>query len=282
MGISAYLRLFRIEHALMLCAAVLFGQLISSPSLPPIQILLASLAVPFFLQMGSFALNDFLDQKTDKENKRLDRPLVTGEVSPSFALLSSIVCISVGIAFALLLPQSAFLVAAAFAALAVLYNLFLKDLPLVGNVYIALSMAIPFVFGSLVSAGQLTGSSLSVAAVAFVAGLGREIVKSAEDVKGDILHRGSKSLPAIVGKKNACILAALIYFALLPVSFLPFFSGVKANLLSLGLVSVSSLSFAAQAAILLSSQDDETLKRARKASLWFLAFGLFGYLASIL
>lgn len=264
----------------MLAVAVLLGQIIASGQLTPAPILLASLAVPVFLQMGSFALNDFLDQATDKENKRLDRPLAAGEISPSFALYSSAACFVAGIFAASFLPHAAFLIAVAFAVLSVLYNFALKDLPLVGNAYIALSMAIPFVFGNLVATDQLDAKVLSVCLVAFVGGLGRELVKSAEDVKGDVLHRKSKTLPALIGTKNTCILAAALYLSLLPLSFVPFFAGLKANLLSLLLVASSAFFFVVLGLQLAAGKQD--FASARKASLWLLLVGLAGYAASLL
>ncbi|MEM4348610.1 MAG: UbiA family prenyltransferase [Candidatus Anstonellaceae archaeon] len=280
MKLAAYIRLFRLEHAFMLCIAVLLGQLLFAGQLAPAHLLLASLAVPLFLQMASFALNDFLDQATDRENKRMDRPLAAGEISPSFALYSSAACFAAGIFAASFLPHTAFLISVAFAVFSVLYNFVLKDLPLVGNVYIALSMAIPFVFGNLVLSDQIDPKILSISAVAFVAGLGREIVKSAEDVKGDVLHRKSRTLPALIGIKKSCILAAILYFSLLPLSFIPFLLGLHANLLSVLLVASCAFFFSVLAVQLAVGRCD--FASARKTSLWLLFVGLAGYAASLL
>jgi 4-hydroxybenzoate polyprenyltransferase len=45
--------------------------------------------------------------------------------------------------------MNSFLISLVFNFLAVLYNYKLKDLPLIGNIYIALTMGIPFIFGAL-------------------------------------------------------------------------------------------------------------------------------------
>ncbi len=285
-NLSAWKQLFRIEHAFLLVIAVLLAELLASKAflveLPALPILLASLAVPFFIEMGSFALNDWFDVKTDKENKRKDRPIASGEIAPEHALIAAIICYAIGIGAAIPLPSIALYIAVAFAIASVLYNWKLKDLPLIGNMYIALSMAIPFVFGNLVVIDATYKPLLAIAAVAFVSGLGREIIKSAEDVEGDVKHRGAKTLPAIIGKENACYFAAACYFLLVPLSFLPFALGLPANLLAVGLVALTAVSFAALGIDAVKKQEKAQLESSRKASLLAVAIGLLGYAASLI
>jgi len=281
--LSAYARLFRIEHALLLAVAVLLGELLSG-ALPVLPLLLCSLSVPVFIEMGSFALNDYFDVKTDKANKRHDRPIASGEIAPQAALIAALLCYVVGIAAALPLPPLALYITLIFAALSIAYNFKLKELPLVGNKYIAASMAIPFLFGNLVVAPIIYPWILAIALVAFVAGLGREIIKSAEDMEGDVKHRGARTLPVVIGKKNALLLSAALYAALVPLSLLPFAIGLRANILSLGLVLLTAFSFAAMAAMAAraSDKDQATLISLRKTSLLALGVGLLGYAASLL
>ena len=284
-ALSAYHRLFRIEHALMLVVAVLLAEILAARQwgfvLKPM-VVFYSLLVPLFIEMGSFALNDWFDVESDRENNRGDRPLVSGEIGKDAALASSVVCYVLGIASAAALPPLAFQIALLFAILSILYNWKLKDLPLLGNAYIGASMAIPFIFGAVVAAGEVSAQLLAISSVAFVAGLGREIVKSSEDVEGDVLHRKAKTLPALIGKKNSCLLAALLYFLLVPLSFLPFAYGLKPNVLSLGLVIVTAAAFAAMGVSVLKSQSKENLESARKASLAALGVGLLGYAATLI
>ena len=284
MNLSAWKRLFRIEHAFMLSAAVLIAELIVSKGapLPILPIVVASLLVPFFIEMASFALNDYFDVETDKENKRKDRPLASGEIAPGTALAASVVFYIAGLALAAILPTSALCIAIIFAILSIAYNFRLKDLPLVGNAYIAASMAIPFLFGNLVVASALQPSLLAIAAVAFVAGLGREIIKSAEDVEGDVRHRKARTLPAMVGNKNSAYVASALYLALVPLSILPFAYGLRMNTLSLGMVAITALAFAFMAYSVSKNQAKENLESARKASLLALGIGLLGYAASLI
>ena len=284
--LSAYLRLFRIEHAVLLAAAVLLSELLSSnaagSAMPAVPVLLISLAVPFLIEMGSFALNDYMDEKTDRTNRRLDRPIATGDIDSTDALAASAACYIAGVFIAVGLPLSAFAVAALFALLSVAYNWKLKDLPLLGNFYIACTMAIPFLFGNLIATGSPYLPVWLIALVALVAGLGRELVKSAEDVEGDVKHRKARTLPAIVGKKKSAYVAAILYVALVPLSFLPFACGLKANLPSLCLVAITSLAFAFMAYSVANDQKKENLEAARKTSLLALGIGLAGYAASLI
>ncbi len=285
MGFSAYIRLFRIEHALMLVFAVLFAEFLAAGAdgtpLPSAPIILLSLCVPLFIEMGSFALNDYFDVKTDKANRRLDRPIASGEIPPKAALAASAVAYALGIAASFALPAPCIAIAAIFAALSILYNWKLKDLPLLGNAYIAASMAIPFLFGGLVVSETLHPALLAIAGVAAVAGLGREIIKSIEDVEGDVKHRNSRTLPAVIGKQSAAGIAAACYFVLVPLSFLPFFYGLKMTTLSLGLVAITALAFALMGYSVVRGQEKPGLEATRKASLLALGTGLVGYAASL-
>ena len=299
--LGAYRRLFRIEHALMLAFAVFLGELLASSkpvaavspglwseapvqrfiSLPP-ELILASLCVPVFIEMGSFALNDYFDVKADRANKRKDRPIASGEIEPMHALVAAALCYAIGIAAAIPLPPLALAIAIIFALLSAAYNFRLKELPLVGNAYIASSMAIPFIFGNLAVSPQLLTSIVAVAAVAFVAGLGREIIKSAEDVEGDVKHRNAHTLPAVIGVKNSAYIAAACYIVLVPLSFAPFYYGLYPSILSLGLTAITALSFAFMAFSAARNQEKENLSALRKSSLLSLCIGLAGYAASLL
>ena len=50
-----------------------------------------------FLEASTFALNDYYDLEIDKKNKRDDRPLVRGDLSPKTALYLFTVFFPLGI-----------------------------------------------------------------------------------------------------------------------------------------------------------------------------------------
>jgi geranylgeranylglycerol-phosphate geranylgeranyltransferase len=272
-------KLTRFEHALMLAFAVLIAETIVLGHLPPADLVLAlSLLVPIFSEMGSFALNDYFDIETDKINKKKDRPLVRGTISPGFALNFSMFCMFISSMLAYFINLPAFAIVFAFNLAAIAYNWKLKDLPLLGNAYIGLTMAIPFVFGNFVVSGTLSPLALVLALLGFVAGLAREIIKSAQDMEGDMKARGSKTLPAVIGKKASIALAAILYLIFIPLSASPFLIGLEGTLPALALVAVGDL--VVLAVVFKTLKEDYGF--ARKFSLVAFLLGLLGlFVASL-
>ncbi|MEO0249941.1 MAG: UbiA family prenyltransferase, partial [candidate division WOR-3 bacterium] len=212
--IGEFFRLVRIEHALMLAVAVIIGEVIALGGIPPLgQVFLLSLLVPVLSEMGSFALNDYVDVEADRINKRVERPLVAGTISTGFALKFSAAAFILSTLLALAINWVALMVAAVFNVLSVLYSLRLKDLPLVGNMYIAATMGIPFIFGAVVFGIEPTATIWVIAALGFVSGLAREIVKTVEDMEGDLEARKANTLPMVVGRTNALAMASSLFLA---------------------------------------------------------------------
>lgn len=210
--VREFLKLTRFEHALMLAVGVFIGEVVILKKIPPTDsILLFSLLVPILAELGSFSLNDYLDIKTDRANKRTERPLVKGTISPQFAFYFSWIAFILSILFAYLINFYALVIAFIFNLLAIAYNYKLKDLPLIGNAFIAFSMAIPFLFGNFVYSTELNKLPILLAVLAFLSGLGREIVKSVQDMKGDKKARKSNTLPIVIGKEKSLYLAAFLF-----------------------------------------------------------------------
>lgn len=282
---NAWLRLVRIEHSLMSALGVLVGLLLAAGSLGallavPVNTLLKALAVPILINIGAFALNDYWDIEADRLNHRTERPLVSGALPPFIAVETAGVGLLGGILAAALLNPTASLVAALFAVLSLAYNRFLKDWPLVGNLAIAASMAIAFAFGGLALGMNMTSLSPSLELLtigAFVAGLGRELVKTVQDMEGDKLARQSKSLPHLIGVRPSLQLAAACYVIFAGAAILLLSSGPAFTVISGGLLLLSVFAFLTQAAQLLITEPTPTvLEQLRKASLWSLLIGLVG------
>jgi geranylgeranylglycerol-phosphate geranylgeranyltransferase len=272
-------RLTRFEHALMLAFAVLIAEIIVLGGIPPLGIVLIfSLLVPIFSEMGSFAMNDYFDIETDRLNKKTDRPLVKGTIAPKFALNFSVICLFLSAALAYSINTPAFVIAFLFNLLAVAYNWKLKDLPLVGNIYIALTMAIPFIFGNFAVSSELSPVTVVLASLGFVAGLAREIVKSVQDMEGDMKARGSKTLPVIIGKRPALWIAVILYLLFIPLSFAPFLLGLPFTVLALALIGIADLLILFVCHILMKKE----FRKARNYSLAAFALGMAGLLLATL
>ncbi|MEM2963231.1 MAG: UbiA family prenyltransferase, partial [Candidatus Anstonellales archaeon] len=221
--IRNFIRLTRIEHGLVLMLAVATAEIIVKKDLNFLSIpILFSLFVPLLNEIASFSLNDLLDIEADRINRRVDRPLVSGEIKKTTSVLIAIGGYALSIILATFINKVCFLIATVFALLSIAYNYHLKTLPLVGNLYIASSMAIPFLFGNLSVSPYPHPLVLSISLLAFMSGLAREIIKSAEDLEGDIKARKAQTLPALIGVKFSVFLSLVIYILFILSTSIPF------------------------------------------------------------
>jgi len=275
--IKAFLELTRIDHAIMLCLAILIGALIAEGN-ASIKTYIFAFATAIFLEMGTFALNDYFDYEVDKKNRRMDRPLVRGDLKPRDALLSYLIFAPLGLVSSLFVNLTCFFIALLDFVLATFYDIKLKEIKVAGNFYIAFTMAIPFVFGAVAVSNEAPAIIIFFAFLAFLSGAGREIIKDIMDFEGDKL-RGTKSFPGYVGIRGAAIFASLLIFSAVIVSFLPYFIKIDAryyfNNLFL-LILILSDSMFIFSLYLLKKMEYE---KCRKLTLMAMIFALIAFLA---
>lgn len=232
--IKAIWELMRLEHGIMLFLAILIGSIISQKTiydntdLPLINVFLTFFTA-LFLEASTFALNDYYDLEIDRINKRTDRPLVRGDISPKTALYLFFILFPLGLVCSFFVNLTCFVIALVTALLSVLYDAKMKKIKLIGNFYIAYIMAIPFIFGgaavlekSVLSLERINPAIYTIAIIAFLAGSGREIMKDVMDFEGD-REKGVKSFPKYIGARKSNILAAFFFEVAVVMSFLPFF-----------------------------------------------------------
>ncbi len=219
--IAALLKLTRIEHSIMLVIAVIAAEAIVRP-MPTLPILLLSLITPIFISAASFAINDYYDVGSDRLNKRSDRPIVSGAISRRTALYVSLISFLIGILASVLINYTAFLIALIFGILAFLYSYRMKDMLLLGNAYIAFSMAIPFIYGNYVVSGFLNPNIVIISLVIFFGGLAREIHGMVRDYSGDMKARKSRNLVFYTGKRFAVWIAFVLYMVAIVLSLFMF------------------------------------------------------------
>ncbi|MGP8077979.1 MAG: UbiA family prenyltransferase [Thermoplasmata archaeon] len=162
---------------------------------------------------GGNVLNDLLDREADRVNHP-DRPLVTGEVTPSSARLLAALLFVLGAVVAVPVVIFRPLVGAILgvAVLALLsYEFRFKSRGLVGNGVVALLTGLVFLYG-----GAAAGAALLLvpfAGMAFLATLSREVIKDMEDVEGDLGRTTlpkTRGLPAAAGAARAAVAAAIV------------------------------------------------------------------------
>ena len=245
----------------------------------PLEMYFYLFSCPFLVSAGAFALNDYFDVETDKLNKK-KTPIVTGEISKNNALFISIMLLVLGIIISLPLGIYAFIIAIIFAILSVLYNYKLKDVALIGNIIISMSMAIVFIFTEIAIVGTITNTSIFMGFTSLFSGLGREIYKTVQDMEGDVKGRNSKTLPVLIGKQNsihlgtisiilAITLAIYMYFEIIP---------MKENVAYLTIAGISILLFFKSISLVYSKENK--FKDIRNLTLQAMSIGLISFLIS--
>lgn len=278
--LKALWELFRLEHGLMYGFGVIIGVFVTDPHFSDFWKLLFGYLTAIFLQASTFALNDYYDYEVDLANNRMDRPLVRGDLSRNTALKLGIAAMPPGLVAAYLISPTAFIFALLVTIAAVFYNYRLKEFGFAGNVYIAFTMAAPFLFGSIISSGWITSASALLSSMAFLSGVGREVMKGIEDVEGDAL-RNVKSVARIMGEKKAAVVSAVFYLAAVSISPIPlfyleeYFLDIKYALPVL----LTDLMLVYVAASLSRNYGKEVIPRHRKTTLLAMLFGLMGFFA---
>ncbi|MCW6159961.1 MAG: UbiA family prenyltransferase [Candidatus Micrarchaeales archaeon] len=277
--LSAVVKLTRIEHSLLLIIAVVAAELISG-GIPQLPIFALSLVTPFFVSMGAFAINDYFDVETDRANRRTDRPIVSGAISRSGAYYVAIVSFAIGIIASAFINMYAFVIALLFAVLAYLYAERMKDMLLVGNVYVAFSMVIPFIFGNIVVSDTISISIVLISFIVFSSGLAREIHGMIRDRSGDIKVRGARNLIRYIGVKKSATIALILYVEAIGIGIFLFFYDYpfKYNFLYLILVTIANLMFAYVAFGYMNKDNRRFFDLSRNLSLAGMGIALVAFL----
>ncbi len=221
--LTGFLRLTRIEHSIILAFAVIAAEIILGFRIT-IPTFIIALIPPVFVSMGAFAINDYFDIAVDRKNGFLDRPLVNHTFNKSTAIYIYLITTGIGIISSVLINTYAFAITLVFAFAAYLYSYKLKEVVVIGNAYIAFSMAIPFIYGNYIITNALSPNIALISLVVFLSGLGREIHGMVRDAKGDKGVRKIRNIIHYIGERGANVLAAVLYtFAILISLFMFFF-----------------------------------------------------------
>ncbi len=207
--IKDVIKLTRIEHSLMLIIAVVAAEIIAL-GLPGINVLILSIITPVFISMGAFAINDYFDIETDRINRK-SNPLLKGNLKPKDALYITAVSMLIGIAASAMINAYCFAIAVIFAALSILYSYRMKNMLLLGNAYIAVSMAIVFIFGAYAVSSSIRPAVVLIIVMIFLSGLAREINGTVRDMEGDVKARKVRTLPVVIGRRVAAAAAFILY-----------------------------------------------------------------------
>ena len=287
--LKAIWELMRLEHGVMIAIAVLIGSLIAARTFPALDKFVLTFFTVLFLEASTFALNDYYDLEIDKKNKRVDRPLVRGDISKDTALYLFFILFPLGIVCSYFVNLTCFIIALVTALFAIFYDVILKKIKLLGNFFIAYTMAIPFIFGA---ASVLTKTSFAIdlspaifiiALIAFLTGAGREIMKDVMDFEGD-KEEGVRSFPKYIGIRKSNMISAFFYIIAIALSFLPFFMSYYdvyyQNYYYLSIVSVTDVMLLATSLQLIFKKRIN-MRFYRKFTLMAIFFGLIAFLVGV-
>jgi geranylgeranylglycerol-phosphate geranylgeranyltransferase len=281
MNARAALQLIRPVNCVMIGFAVIVGVFVSRPpSINPLQLSLGFLT-GFFVCAYSMVVNDVYDLEVDKVN-RPERPLPSGRVSAKGASRLSLGVLAAGLVCSLLsLDPLAVVVAVAYAFLSWLYNSWAKKTGLPGNLIVASSLAIPFIYGGAVSGGSIGGSLLLMMALtAFFSGVGREVVKAMADVEGDA-KRSVNSVARNNGLRTASLVGALFFGLAVLTSWVPLLTGLANEVYEVGVV-IPDVIFLYLAYSIISRNGPENAYRVKKIALAGMTVGLLVFIGGAL
>ncbi|MGC9179145.1 MAG: geranylgeranylglycerol-phosphate geranylgeranyltransferase [Vulcanisaeta sp.] len=216
MNLRAFVKLSRIEHGVLTSLIVIASYVIAGGrnTITMVLLFLSSLLTEIFL----FATNDIYNIEEDRIN-RPDAPLVRGEVSIKEAwflsLLSLIIAIllnALGIVMKYLMTWSIVILLMAI-ILGFSYNYRLKRVIIVNNILVATTSSLTFLYGlyAISSIPPTLNIPYLLFTVSFLATIGRELVKGAIDVAGDV-RASVKTIANVYGIKSAVILAVVFTF----------------------------------------------------------------------
>ncbi|MBU1198111.1 UbiA family prenyltransferase [Candidatus Micrarchaeota archaeon] len=272
-------KLARLEHAFLVAAAIVAAEALTAKSLA-VSFSLFSFAVwfpvfgPFCITAASFIFNDVQGLGSDRANHRIERPLVSRRIRVSDALKASMFLYALGMLLALFVNAWAFGVAFVFAAFSLVYDSVLKKRPLLGNVFIASSMGISFVYGNFVFSPVLQEYVFLFVAVSFFAGIGRELLITLRDVKGDA-KEGMRTLPMLLGSVRTVRVSGALFLIALLLTWIPLFQSFHHAYFLLIAMNHALVLYALF--LVVRSPSLAHLKKARNLTLLALGAGLLGF-----
>ena len=160
--------------------------------------------------MFGYLLNDYFDNKADTINKP-DSSYLESPGTRTMALILSLVSASAAILIGFVIVFKLGVLITLVISLLFLYNVFLKRLPIIGNLVIAMlgafSIFILMVFDANLNRDLILIFSLNAFGIHFI----REIIKDTQDMGGDAIA-GYRTFPLLAGIKATRILLIFVLF----------------------------------------------------------------------
>ncbi len=212
------LRLVRAANLAIAAAGVLAGGWIALGAVALPKLLAFAAVSGVALGAAGNAWNDLCDAAADRVNRPGGgRPLAAGRIGRGAAELVVFLGALGGLAAAALVSGRQVIVALGALAVMLAYSPLLKPRPAAGNIAVAVVAGLPPFYGAL-ALGTPAAGVVPWALAAWIH-LAREIVKDVEDEAGDRAI-ARRTLPIVVGRRPAQVVAAGVALLFVPASFL--------------------------------------------------------------
>ncbi|WP_337865739.1 geranylgeranylglycerol-phosphate geranylgeranyltransferase [Ignavibacterium sp.] len=214
----SYIKIIRPLNCVITALVVIVGGVISSTDYSIDSLLvLASLVAALTAASGN-VINDLFDIEIDKI-VHPNRPLAKGELEIIEVRIFYVLLIITASAITFNLNYLLFVVTVLAILILFFYSAYIKKIPLLGNVVVALLTALAFLFGGI-AVNNISGAVLP-AIFAFLINLIRELVKDAEDIEGD-KKNNVITFPIKFGIQRTKQIVLLITLILIGFTFYPF------------------------------------------------------------
>ncbi|HEX9331289.1 MAG TPA: UbiA family prenyltransferase [Anaerolineales bacterium] len=269
------IQLFRPELPFAAGICVILGEIVALGRFPPIRELGLGFACGFFISGAALTLNDYFDIEVDRVNAR-DRPIPAGLLTPSDAIVLTIIVTLIGLSSAFFIGSLAFIISLVFWVIGVLYNWRFKANGLWGNLMVATSVGITFILGGIAVGQPLNKIVWFFGLTAFLIDLAEEIAGDAMDMEGD-RKRGSKSIAIMMGRDTALRITASLFILVILLSYIPFIFGWlgRSYLILVCIMNVTVILFTIR---LLRSRTSEEGRSAMRGIYLGILFGMLAFI----
>jgi len=274
---KAFLQLIRLELPISAGISVVVGQTIALGRFPTLTNLGLGFGLGLFLSSSAMIFNDLFDLDVDRINTP-HKPIPSGKVTPTEAILFGVVTALIALLIAGWIAPLVLALSLVLWGLGFLYNWKLKASGLMGNLIVAINVAMTFILGGI-SVGEGGNPLVWIfGAIAFVFDLAEEIAGDAMDMEGD-RKRGSQSLAILHGKRIALRISGALFVVMILLSLLPVVLGETslAYILPIGLMDVAIVFFGIR---LMKSRTHQEGHRAMRGLYLSATIGLVAFILS--
>jgi geranylgeranylglycerol-phosphate geranylgeranyltransferase len=276
--LRGFISITRPINSIMMGLAIIVGVLITGGySKVSIPILILSWFTGFSLSSAAMVINDYFDREIDLVNEPT-RPIPSGAVKPLEAIVYSLALSAAGIIAASLTNPIVLIVAAASWCIMMAYSVWGKKTGFPGNLLVSICIALPFLYGGILS--SRIEASILFSILAFLTNTGREITKGIVDIEGDRL-RGVNTLAVSFGAEIASQVASVFYISGALASILPIILN-QTSIWYIPPVIVTDVGLLFGTYSLLRDPSRETSRKVKIQTLYWMLFGLIAFAAGSL